>query len=77
MLPEILQEAIEWENARFKRLAVRLLDDSMITEEAYKALLDVMPKEVTLQLNREVIAADEMVWLPKEHSLKDWFSCTK
>lgn len=74
MLPEALQEAIENENNRFKNLAVRLLDDDEgITEEAYKALLDVMPEEsLALALNKEVEATDGRFYLPEGHDLQSW-----
>lgn len=74
MLPEVLKEAIDHENNKFKHLAVCLLDDEDgITEDAYAALLDVMPEEsLALALNKEVEATDGRFYLPEGHGLKDW-----
>jgi DNA polymerase III delta prime subunit len=71
---EAVKEAIEAENNKFKKLAVLLLDDEDgITEEAYTALLDVMPEEsLALALNREVKAQDGRFYLPEDHGLQDW-----
>ncbi|MFY4731195.1 hypothetical protein [Nitrospira sp. BLG_2] len=56
--------------AKLKRLAVLLLDDDDgITEEAYQALLDVLPEPLALELNKLVDAVDGRFYLP---SGQDW-----
>ncbi len=60
-------------NDKLKNLAVRLLDDEDgITEEAYVALLDVLPQDLALELNRETKATDGRFYLPEGHGLKGW-----
>lgn len=56
-----------------KNLAVRLLDDEDgITEDAYAALLDVLPEKLALALNKEVKATDGRFYLPEGHTLRAW-----
>ena len=58
---------------RLKNLAIRLLDDDEgITEDAYGALLDILPESLALALNKEVEATDGRFYLPEGHSLSDW-----
>jgi hypothetical protein len=58
---------------KLKNLAVRLLDDEEgITEEAYTALLDILPEDVALDLNKVVEAAQGRFYLPEDHGLQDW-----
>lgn len=62
-------------DAKLKNLAVRLLDsDEGIPDEAYAALLDVLPEPIALELNRRVKATDGMFYLPEDHDLQDWRS---
>ena len=57
---------------KLKNLAVRLLDDENgIHEEAYVALLDVLPEDVALELNRLTKCTDGRFYLPEDHGL-DW-----
>lgn len=63
------------DEAKLKNLAVRLLDsDEGITEDAYAALLDILPEHIALELNRQVKATDGMFYLPEDHDLQEWQS---
>lgn len=58
---------------RLKNLAIRLLDDEDgITEDAYAALLDILPESLALALNKEVKATEGRFYLPEGHSLQAW-----
>lgn len=55
---------------KLKKLAVLLLDDEHgIHEEAYCALLDLMPESLALELNRVTKCQDGRFYLPEDHTL--------
>ncbi len=60
-------------NDKLKNLAVALLDDDGgISEDAYAALLDCLPEDAALELNKEVDANDGRFYLPESHGLNHW-----
>ncbi len=70
MLIEAYKEALEASDNKWKKLALALLDDDDgITEDAYTALLDLMPEPLALELNKQVDAQDGRFYLPEGHSL--------
>ena len=76
MIPEVFEEAADREKkklAAIKNLAVRLLDDEDgIHEYAYVALLEVLPEQEALELNKRTKCQDGRFYLPEGHGLQDW-----
>lgn len=57
-----------------KKLAILLLEDEQgITEDAYAALLDILPEKTALELNKWVKATEGRFYLPEDHGL-EWAS---